>query len=195
LDGWAPAFQKTLVSPFVKRIYHYVHPNTITIFALVTGVIAAVFVAVDLRFLGVFILLLSGYLDIVDGCVARMRNTSSSLGTVLDILSDRFVEAFIVIALYLRQPEMALIALLMMASMLVCVSSFLLVGIFSDKHSQKTFYYSPGLMERAEAFIFFIAMILLPSMTIVLGVVFVLLVLWTTFFRVFEFYRQTTVLK
>ena len=131
-------------------------------------------------------------LDILDGSIARIQNKSTHFGTVLDILSDRLVESFIIIALFLRDPNLALICLLMMMSILVCVSSFLLIGIFSDKQSEKSFYYSPGLMERAEAFIFFISMILFADYAWLFGIIFILLVLWTTFIRIFQFQRQIT---
>ena len=64
---------------------------------------------------------------------------------------------------------------------------FLVVGIVSDMVSNKTFYYSPGLMERAEAFLFFTLMILFPSQFIWLGILFSVLALFTAIQRVFEF--------
>ena len=103
---------------------------------------------------------------------------------MLDILSDRFVESFVIIALFINQPNIAWVGLLMMMSILVCVSSFILVGIFSQQSSYKSFYYSSGLMERGETFIFFIIMILLPVTVLWLGVIFTILVLWTTLYRV-----------
>ncbi len=185
-----PFFQRTCINPVANIAANFTHPNAITLFSFITGLIAAIFLSLEHNFLAVIFLLLSGYLDILDGSVARLNNQSSQMGTIFDILSDRMVESFIVIALVVREPELAFIALLMMMSMLVCVSSFLLVGIFSEaqqKSSQKSFYYSPGLMERAEAFIFFILMILFPLLSFTLGVIFTVLVLWTTLYRVYEF--------
>ncbi len=165
--------------------------NAITIASLITGFISACFLSAEFNFMAVLLLLVSGYLDILDGSVARIQNNSTHFGTVLDIISDRLVESFIVIALFMRDPNLAFICLLMMMSMLVCVSSFLLVGIFSEKQSEKSFYYSPGLMERAEAFIFFIAMIIFNQFAMIIGIVFTLLVLWTTGVRVYQFYKQS----
>ena len=133
-------------------------------------------------------LLISGYLDVLDGSLSRLQKSSSSFGTILDILSDRFVESFIIIiAIFINQPQIAWVGLLMMMSIIVCISSFLLVGIFSQKESIKSFYYSPGLIERAEIFIFFIIMIF-PSIVLMLGLIYTLLVLWTTLYRCYEFY-------
>lgn len=59
---------------------------------------------------------------------------------MLDILSDRCVESFIIIAIFINQPQIAWVGLLMMMSIIVCISSFLLVGVFSQKESIKSFY-------------------------------------------------------
>lgn len=106
---------------------------------------------------------------------------------MLDILSDHFVESFIIIAIFINQPQIWF-GLLMMMSIIVCISSFLLVGVFSQKESIKSFYYSPSLIERAEIFIFFIIMILFPSIVLMLGLIYTLLVLRTTLYRCYEFY-------
>lgn len=183
-----PAFQKIFVDNVAKLVAPIIAPNLITILSLICGLVAAVSFFIN-QYLCVFLLLLSGYLDILDGSVARLQNSSSSFGTMLDILSDRFVESFIIIVIFINQLDIAWVGLLMMMSIIVCISSFLLVGIFSQKESFKSFYYSPGLIERTETFIFFIVMILLPSTVFVLGLIYTLLVLWTTLYRCYEFYK------
>ncbi|AJC48631.1 CDP-alcohol phosphatidyltransferase [Allofrancisella guangzhouensis] len=186
-----PWFQKHLINTIAAIISTSdVSANTITTLSFITGAISALLI-LWMPWLAVIFLLLSGYLDVLDGTIARMQNTSSAFGTMLDILSDRFVESFIIIALFIAQPQIAWVGLFMMMSIVACVSSFLLVGIFSQQESHKSFYYSPGLMERAETFIFFIIMILLPSTVLWLGILFTILVLWTTFYRVGEFYFYT----
>ncbi|WP_440616949.1 CDP-alcohol phosphatidyltransferase family protein [Cysteiniphilum sp. 6C5] len=186
-----PLFQRVFIQPLMHMGVRHLPANAITIASLITGFISACFLSAEFNFMAVLLLLVSGYLDILDGSVARIQNNSTHFGTVLDIISDRLVESFIVIALFMRDPNLAFICLLMMMSMLVCVSSFLLVGIFSEKQSEKSFYYSPGLMERAEAFIFFIAMIIFNQFAMIIGIVFTLLVLWTTGVRVYQFYKQS----
>ncbi|APC97827.1 CDP-alcohol phosphatidyltransferase family protein [Francisella frigiditurris] len=182
-----PWFQRYFVDMVAMALSKYCSPSSLTIASFIFGFISAIFIFIDI-YISVFFLLLSGYFDILDGSVARIQGKSSSFGTMLDILSDRFVEAFIIIAIFIHQPYIAWVGLFMMMSIIVCISSFLLVGIFSQQQSHKSFYYSPGLMERAETFIFFIVMILLPSTTLYLGLVFTILVLWTTIYRVYEFY-------
>jgi hypothetical protein len=83
-------------------------------------------------------------------------------------------------------------SLLMLGSILICVTSFLVVGIFLENTSQKSFYYSPGLIERAEAFLFFVLMILFSKAFSILAVIFSILVFLTAALRLYQFaqYRQ-----
>ena len=67
------------------------------------------------------------------------------------------------------------------------MTSFLVVGIFSENKSQKGFHYSPGLMERPEAFLFFAMMMLLPTLFSALALLFTFLVFLTAGLRVLEF--------
>ena len=79
----------------------------------------------------------------------------------------------------------------MLGSILLCVTSFLVVGIFSENSSKKGFYYSPGLIERLEAFIFFICMLVLPMYFEALSIIFTILVVMTTVIRVMQFRTQS----
>lgn len=186
-----PIFEKAFVTPGVKILQDKATPNTITLIALAIGLISSFFVSVDFRIIAIILLLLSGYFDVLDGAIARVQeNGTTPIGTMLDIISDRFVESFIIIAFYIRQPELGIIPLLMLLSMIICLSSFLLVGIFSKQEGIKGFFYSSGLMERGESFIFFIIMILWPASSFILGIVFTILVLWTAFYRIYQFNKE-----
>ncbi|MGM0439504.1 MAG: CDP-alcohol phosphatidyltransferase family protein [Chlamydiota bacterium] len=133
----------------------------------------------------------SGYCDTLDGSLARLQNRPTSLGTVYDITSDRLVELATVLGLYAYAPqERHLLSLLMLGSILICITTFLVVGIFSENTSKKSFSYSAGIMERTEAFIFFSAMILLPQHFNNLAAIFTIMVFITALIRIREFRRH-----
>lgn len=187
-----PLYQKIFVDPLVKRMGKRVSPNMITLFSAVVGLLILPAVLVHQIGLAIVLLVLSGYLDTLDGSLARIQNTSSNWGSVLDIMSDRLVEFTVVLALFLQNPaERGLDALLICGSMLLCITSFLVVGIFSQNCSEKSFYYSPGFIERAEAFIFFILMLLWPAGFHLLALMFVFSVSLTAVIRLIEFYRYS----
>lgn len=185
-------YQLIFVVPIVKLLIKYtkITPNTITLIAAVTGIICGISLGLNFSIVALVFLLLSGYLDTLDGSLARMSQQTSDRGSVFDIVSDRLVEFFIVLGFYLQNPNHGLACLVMLGSFLVCVSSFLVVGVFSKNTGVKSFYYSPGLIERAEAFVFFAFMIIFPTWFNVLAWLLIILVIVTTIIRVSEFYKQ-----
>ncbi len=187
-----PQYQKFLVNFFAKWCSQYITPNKVTLLSCLFGISILPSILFHQNWLAIIFLLLSGYLDTLDGTIARLQHKTSNIGTALDILSDRLVEAVIIISLFLVDPtHRGLLALCMLSSVLVCVTSFLIVGIFTPNDSQKSFHYSPGLMERAEAFIFFGGMILFPSMFVEFAILFSILVMLTAGIRLYQFAFST----
>ncbi len=165
-------------------------PHYFTCGALACGLAIIPAMIYQKPWLALVLLLVSGFLDTVDGSFARMKKQQSPFGAVLDIVADRAVETAIIIALYLVNPaDRGLLCLIMLGSAFLCVTSFLVVGIFTENDNEKSFHYSPGLMERAETFIFFSAMILFPPLFTNLAILFSALVLLTTLMRISEFRR------
>ena len=119
------------------------------------------------------------------------KNIVSTLGTIYDISSDRVVEFIVVLYLFLQSPvDRALVSIFMLGAILICVTTFLVVGIVSEQKKEKTFHYSLGLIERAEAFIFFILMVMLPQYYQFSAWTFVILVFYTSCYKVIEFKKQ-----
>lgn len=183
-----PIYQKTFCDPLARILGKSVSPNFITLMGTLVGIAIIPALHYDFINLGLALLVTTGIFDTLDGTVARLFQKDSSYGTVLDITGDRIVEFSIVLGLFFVSPETRTLGcLLMLGSILICVTSFLVVGIFSEKQSQKGFHYSPGLMERPEAFLFFAAMMLLPTLFSELAFLFTFLVFLTAALRVIEF--------
>ena len=73
--------------------------NVLSILALLVSVAAAVLYSRSDALLGALVLLLSVFLDMLDGAVARATQTASKFGAVLDHVLDRYVEYFVVIGI------------------------------------------------------------------------------------------------
>lgn len=184
--------QKIFIDPtsaIMLRMCRFINPNIITLLAGVSGCLVAFCLVFKAKWLALVCLWLSGYFDMLDGTIARKQNISSDIGAVYDIIVDRVVEFAVILGLFLAWPAREFYIILMLGSILLCVTSFLVVGIMTENNSEKGFYYSRGLMERAEAFIFFSIMILLPEYFVISSLVFTLLVLYTAIVRVLEFVR------
>ncbi len=184
-----PSYQKFLVDPVAKQLKNRITANSITLLSGLMGLAIAPALHYHQINIALFLLILSGYLDTLDGTLARLAHHATAIGTVLDISSDRLVESSIIIGLYLFDPtHRGLACLVMLASILLCVTSFLVVGVFTKNHSLNGFYYSPGLIERFEAFAFFALMLLFPNHFLMLAYLFSTLVVLTTIMRLKQFY-------
>lgn len=185
-----PSYQRMLVNRIALILSHKVTANQITLLSGFLGCLVLPALISHQVMLAITLLLLSGFCDTLDGTIARLNQNSSEWGSALDIITDRCVEFVVVLALFALAPqERGLWALLMLGSMLLCITSFLVVGIFTANDSQKSFHYSPGFMERAEAFLFFIAMMIWPNAFTVLSLVFTSLVMATAIIRLRQFYH------
>ncbi|WP_294659999.1 CDP-alcohol phosphatidyltransferase family protein [uncultured Fusobacterium sp.] len=137
--------------------------NGVTILAMLIGVSSGIFTYLDYNYIGVLVLWLSGYLDAVDGTIARETNSSSAFGTIMDITFDRMVEASVIIGVASRYRELSYSAMLLSISIIITMTIFLTTGSLTDKKSEKSFYYQAGLAERTEGFIMFSLIILLKD--------------------------------
>jgi len=185
-----PKYQQFFVDPIANWLLSYKvsSPIAVTVVAMIVGILAGVLIAVHQPIVACIFLALSGYCDTLDGTLARISQQTSALGSMLDIVVDRVVEFAVILGLLSVDPALrAFPAMWMLGSILLCMTSFLVVGIFVENQGDKGFHYSVGLMERAEAFIFFGLMILLPAWFVVLAWVFSALVLLTAVRRIYEF--------
>lgn len=161
-------------------------PNNVTILALLLGVSTSIFLYFDMQVVAVIVLWISGYLDAVDGAMARRSNSSSSFGTLLDIVSDRIVEVGIVLVLGIKFVDLRYNFIVLTACILMSMTIFLTVGALSEKKGVKSFYYQAGVAERSEGFIFFSLMILFPSYLRIITNIFSILIIVTAIQRFLE---------
>jgi archaetidylinositol phosphate synthase len=86
----------SLTNVFVKA---NVNPNVISLVALLLAIISASFYYFKIIFLAVLFLLISGFLDMIDGMVARASKRESKLGNVLDSTLDRYADFLPILAI------------------------------------------------------------------------------------------------
>ncbi|MDO9097137.1 MAG: CDP-alcohol phosphatidyltransferase family protein [Candidatus Methanoperedens sp.] len=82
--------------PLAKKITG-VNPNTLTLFGLLLSLVSAIFFATHELFLAGVFLLASGFLDAIDGLVARENSRITRFGGFLDSVCDRFGDAAVII--------------------------------------------------------------------------------------------------
>lgn len=187
---------RALVQPSIQATAQFfinkgLSANQVTIMAFIVGISASVLIYFDQPIIGVLVLWLSGFLDAVDGSMARQSKTTSGWGTVLDVTFDRVVEAGILIALALKHPDVQILFLFLVLaiSIIFTMTIFLTVGAVSDKQSVKSFYYQPGLAERTEGFILFSLLALFQSQLVLWTIVFIIVEIVTGLQRLLEAYK------
>lgn len=96
-------------------VFLRVRPNTVSWASLVFGFAAGACLAVGHFGFGAVLATISGFLDSLDGMVARRSGVASDAGEVLDAAVDRYVEFFFLSGLiiyYHQIPALQLLALL-----------------------------------------------------------------------------------
>lgn len=186
-NHFRPTYQRVFVQPVANLLAGRCTPNAVSLASLFVGLAAAAAITLNSPWPAVLLLLFSGYLDTLDGTIARLTNHCTPFGTMLDITCDRLVEFAIIFGLFAIAPEArGWLCMGMLGSVLIVVTTFLTAGMFLPNESEKSFNYTPALMERPEAFSFFILMIFLPSWFPWLAALFIALVLYTAALRMLQ---------
>lgn len=138
-------------------------PNILTLCAFILGVISAVCIATYHMYWALTFLLLSGGCDVLDGTVARLSNQSSNLGAYIDLIADRMVEAAAILGFMIAYPDYYVAYITFFVAVLLHFSTFLAAGALFKNTGEKSIHYDRSLVERAEAFVIFAFMLLVPE--------------------------------
>lgn len=160
--------------------------NNVTIIALLIGILTSVFIYFDMNIIAVLTLWISGYLDAVDGAIARKTNTISLFGTLMDITFDRIVETCMILVLALKYVDARMSFIILLICIIISMTIFLTVGALVEKKGIKSFYYQAGVAERSEGFIMFSLIILLPKYILFFTNIFSFIIFITIIQRIVE---------
>jgi len=158
-------------------------PNHITIMAASIGVLGAVLFACNYLMLSIVLLWISGFMDAVDGAMARQAKKSTAVGTLLDIWLDRLVEISYIIAFAIRSNDATFALMILACTIILSMTVFLTSGMLIENMGIKSFHYQTGLMERTEGFIMFTIMIVFNTYMKYLAFVYAALIFYTALQR------------
>lgn len=143
-------------------------PNAWTALSIIPAFAGFAALAYHRLAIGLVLFVLSGFIDMIDGAVARATNSASSKGAFIDGVLDRYVELLLILGLtiytgrtnFLLAPSEAWMVLLLFGAVM---TSFVRAyadhrGIVKNPEEQKRM---GGLLERAERLmLLYIAMLL-----------------------------------
>ncbi len=155
--------QKSFDTIARKSLLIKIHPNTVTVFAFILGLVCAGFIISEKYYFALIFLWLSGLFDVLDGTVARLTGKTSKIGAYLDLVFDRMVECAVIFAFYFAMPQFAISYFLFFIGAMFNFSSFMLAGTLFKNEGKKSMHYDIGIVERTESFIIFSLMMILPN--------------------------------
>ncbi len=161
-------------------------PTHITVIALLIGLFACFQYYFNHTFISLILLWFSGYLDAVDGTMARKSKSITKTGTLLDIFFDRVVELVFIIVFALKHSDATFALLCLSCTIVLSMSVFLTSGMLLENKGKKSFHYQAGLMERTEGFIMFTVMMVFNSFMKELSFLYAALILFTAGQRLIE---------
>jgi archaetidylinositol phosphate synthase len=136
-----------------------IRANWATAVGGIFGVLAGLMFARGEDVIGIIALALSGGLDAVDGTMAREFETATQLGGILDLTLDRIVEVAVLLGLVWRDPALELPAAIVLATWYVNITVFMATGAALGP-TNKLIHYPPGFVERTEALLFFVLLVI-----------------------------------
>ena len=186
-----------LMVPLARRLFGAVHPNIVSLIAMVVGLIAAAAILSEQYWIGLALWLLNRILDGLDGVVARVHDKQSDFGGYLDLLLDFVVYLTVPMAFVGVQPTpFNLWALVTLVAVYVLNTlSWTVLSAMLEKRKRASarrltsVEMPPGLIEGAETILFYTLFFLLPAYVGYLYLLFSGLVIFTVAQRVWWAYQ------
>ncbi|MEO1487979.1 MAG: CDP-alcohol phosphatidyltransferase family protein [Pseudomonadota bacterium] len=143
--------------------------NTLTFTGLAFGLAGAVAIGLGEPLLGLALIIANRVLDGLDGAVAR-ASAPTALGGYFDIVADFAFYVAVPVGFGYADSVNTFPALALTASFVLTGVSFLAfaviaaeLGVSTQAHGKKSFFYSTGLAEGTETIAVFVAMCLFPA--------------------------------
>ena len=181
-----PHIDKPLAIVAKQAVALGISANAATAMGFALGIVAAALIASQLYWAGLGVLLLSRFMDGLDGAIAR-HTRLTDVGGFLDITLDFIFYAVVVFAFALADPARnALAAAFLATSFMAPAATFLAYAVFAAKHNitteirgAKSLYYLGGLTEGFETIFTLCLMCVFPDWFSVIAVVYAIMC-WIT---------------
>lgn len=134
------------LTKLLGKFFGFCSPNTYTILALIVGILAAYFIYIGQFLIATIGILVSGFLDYIDGAVAKTMRKETKFGAMLDSVVDKITE----IAIYF---SLAFYSINYYFGSFFAASSFMLSSYISKHAGAIGAKMGEGLMERKERYI------------------------------------------
>lgn len=185
-------FRKTLSCYFTNPVVRVlaktpVTPNFLTFFSLILAAGATALIVTGNLLAAGFIVLVAGFLDMLDGALARLTNRVTPFGGVLDSTIDRLAEGIVLLGImYFYADEGSTIGVLLAGAVLL---TSLLVSYIRSRAEAAGIKCTVGFFTRPERIIFLTLGLFINQLEIALSVI-AAFSLFTAGQRLFYVWRQ-----
>jgi phosphatidylglycerophosphate synthase len=90
-----------IVGPIAARLAPYVSANFVSVLSLLAAAGAGVAFWLGLPVTGAVLILANGFLDMLDGCIARARGTAGPFGSFVDKIIDKYADLLFLLGMML----------------------------------------------------------------------------------------------
>ncbi len=106
--------EQRAINPIALRLAPYVSANVVSALSLVAALAAGLAFWRGMPVIGAVLILSNGFLDMLDGCIARARGTTGAFGSFVDKIIDKYSDLIFLLGMllgHLAHPAAAVIAM------------------------------------------------------------------------------------
>jgi phosphatidylglycerophosphate synthase len=101
MSGRLRTLEAKIIGPIAGRLAPYVSANFVSVLSLLAAVGAGVAFWLGLPVTGALLILANGFLDMLDGCIARARGTAGPFGSFVDKIIDKYADLIFLLGMML----------------------------------------------------------------------------------------------
>lgn len=160
-----------LLTPVVSSTMGAIHPNLVSVIAMIVGLLAGAAIANQLYYYGLILWIFNRILDGLDGIVARVHHKQSDFGGFLDLVLDFVIYLIIPISFAVARPTVATFWTLVMliSSYYVNTATWMGLSVIFEKRRTTssnrltTMEMPTGLIEGAETILLYSLFCIFPD--------------------------------
>jgi phosphatidylglycerophosphate synthase len=93
--------ERKIITPLAVRLAPYISANVVSALSLVAALGAGAAFWAGAPVLGAALILVNGFLDMLDGCIARARGTAGAFGSFVDKIIDKYADLIFLLGMML----------------------------------------------------------------------------------------------
>lgn len=197
-DAFLRRQKDRLMTPMAGQTFAAIHPNAISIVAMLIGLCSVIAILAQLYWVGLGLWVLNRIMDGLDGVVARVHQKQSDFGGYLDLFLDFIIYLAVPLAFLAATPTTVNLwaGLFLLTSYVLNSISWTTLAALLEKRQRHTvnrltsMEMPTGLIEGAETIVFYTLFYLLPGQIAILFTAMAILVVFTASQRVWWAYRH-----